>query len=251
MESFRKYEVWKGRWCFEPVVKPELNLLKSLDYYCWKPRENNNVNIRIESGDDSIELPTKKQIDIYEFLVNNQEYILEGVWDYYRKLILPVYKAATDIEEDETANSKSELSKVFGVKAIEIPPFVEYESMYFLIEFDFRYDCEHGLYLLFKNDIPIDLFSEGDKDYDAVTIYQEGLYNEDKSPLKISITKLNGDPLLRGEYHFNEEINFDLPKGAYRIFYTLNDSNRVRNFIVKEDKKIFTLEYVLKNGEVN
>ena len=248
VERFRKYEVWKGYWCFEPIKEPELYLLKTLNYYCWKPRENNKVNVRIELED--FDLPTEKQIDTYEFVIKNQESILEGVWAYYIDLVLPVYKAATDIEEDETANNKSELSKVFGIKSIEIPPIEEYDSMYFLIEFDFRYDCEHGLYLLFKDDIPIDLFSEGDKDYDAIAIYQNGLYNKDESPLKISITRLNGDSLLRGEFYYDEEIKFDLPKGAYRIFYTVNNSERVRNFIVKEDKRYFTLECVLRNCEV-
>ena len=250
MDKYRKYEVWEDYWCFEPVDQPELNLLATLDYCCWKPRENNKVNIRIELYDGNVELPSKKQIDTYEFVIKNQERILAGIWDYYINLVLPVYKAATDIEEDEIANNKSELSKVFGIKSIEVPPIEEYDSMYFLIEFSFRYDCEHGLYLLFKDHIPIDLFSQGDKDYDAISIYQKGLYNINKSPLEISITRLNGDSLLRGKYHFNEEIDYDLPKGAYRIFYTVNSSNRIRNFIVKEDKRYFTLEYVLRNCEV-
>lgn len=248
--TYRKYEAWEGHWCFEPVDQSELNLLTTLDYFCWKPREGNKVSIRIELSDGTVEVPSKKQIDTYEFVIKNQERILVGVWDYYINLVLPVYKAAIDIDENLIANSKSELSKVFGIKSIEIPPVEEYHSMYFMIEFDFRYDCEHGLCLLFKDDIPIDLFSEGEKDYDAITIYQHGLYNKDDSPLEIHVTRLNGDSLLKGKYYFNEEIKFDLPRGAYRIFYTVNKSKRVRNFIVKEDKRYFTLEYVLRNCEV-
>ncbi|MCR6641703.1 MAG: hypothetical protein NVV82_22605 [Sporocytophaga sp.] len=249
MDKFRKYEVWDDYWCFEPFNEPELELLKTLDYYCWKPRENNKINIRIESYDNYTVSPSNKQIEVYEFVIKNQDRILEGIWNYYINLVLPIYQSATDIEDNEIANKKSDLSIVFGVRAIEIPPIDDVNSFYFLIEFDFCYDCEHGLYLLFKNDIPIDLFDEGNKDYDATNIYQKGLYNEDGSPLKILITSLNGESMLEGEYQFDEEIQFDLHKGPYRIFYTINESERVRNFIVKESRVSFTLKHVLKNCE--
>lgn len=247
MEKFRKYEVWEDYWCFEPVNEPELELLKTLDYYCWKPRENNKINIRIESCNSNTVSPSPKQIEVYEFVIKNQDKILDGICNYYFNLVLPIYQSATDIEDYEIANKKSDLAIVFGVKAIEIPPLDDVDSFYFLIEFAFRYDCEHGLYLLFKNDIPIDLFDEGNKDYDAIDIYQKGLSNENGSPLNIFISRLNGESMLEGEYHFDEEIQFDLPKGAYRIFYTVNNSKKVRNFIVKESRESFTLKYVLKN----
>jgi hypothetical protein len=246
LKNYRKYEVWEGYWCFEPIEAVQLNLLKTLDYYSWKPRENDKINIRIESF-NNVEFPTKKQIETFEFVIENQSQIMESIWEYYNNLILPIYRTATDIEEEEIANSKSELSKVLGIKAIEIAPIDDTDSLYFLIEFDFRYDSEHGLYLLFKNETPIDLFSEGNKNYDAIDIYENGLYNENMPPLKTSICNLNGQSILRGEFEFKEQIKFKLLKGAYRVYYYVNNSERIRNFIVTENMENFTLEYVFKN----
>jgi hypothetical protein len=249
MENYRKYKVWDDYWYFEPTKDADLEALKTLNFYCWKPREDDKIKIRIESYDDS-ELPKANQERTYEFVIENQERILEGVWNYYKHLILPIYQTASDIDESEIAKQKSDLSKVFGVKAIEIPPVDDFDSLYFLIQFDFRYDCEHGLYLIFKNDTPIDFFSEGEKDYEAIHIYEKGLYDQNKSPLKICITKVDGKLILRGEFYFDEQIDFDLSKGAYRIFYTINNCEDVRNFIVTENTSSFSLAYILRNCEV-
>lgn len=246
MIKLRKYEVWEDYWCYEPINDTSFELLKTLNYYCWSPRENDKIQIRIESYNNK-EVPRENQIKAFDFVVKNEYNILDGVWDYYQNLVLPVYQAATDIEEDEIANSKTELSKIFGIKAIEIPPLEFFSSVYFLIEFDFKYDCEHGLYLLFKNHNPIDIFGEGDKDYDSINIYENGLYNDDQTPLKIHISEPNGNPVIDGEYFYDKRIEIPLPKGTYRIFYTINNSRRVRNFYVDENLENFTLEYVLKN----
>ena len=250
MIELRKYEVWEDYWCFEPIYEVPFELLKGLNYQCWSPREDDKIKIRIESYNNS-ELPSENQIKTLEFVVKNESKILSGIWAYYQSLILPVYQAATDIVKGEIATDKSELSNFFGIKVIEIPPFESSTSVYFLIEFDFKYDCEHGLYLLFKNDKPIDLFGEGDKNYDSINIYEHGLHNEDKTPLKIHICELNGTPLLDGEYFYDKKIKFTLSKGAYRIFYTINNSRRIRNFVVEKNLEDFTLEYVLKNCKKN
>lgn len=246
MEEFEKYEIWEGYWCYKPINNPSFNILKTLNYYCWNPTNNDGIEIRIESLNNT-ELPSKNQKRTLEFIIDNESNILNGVWNYYQNLILPVYQSAIDIEAEDIAKNKLELSKVFGIKVIEIVPLESYNSVYFVIEFDFKYDCEHGLCLLFKDYTPIDLFSEGDKDYDSIGIYENGLKNKDKSPLKVHLSETNGNPLLDGEYFYNQQIEFALSKGAYRIFYTINDSRRVRNFIVNKNLEKFTLEYVLTN----
>ncbi|WP_422091718.1 DUF6985 domain-containing protein [Tenacibaculum ovolyticum] len=249
MKEFKKYEVWEDYWCYKPIDNTNLEILKTLNYYCWNPRENDEIKIRIESFNNT-ELPRENQIKALEFIIGNESKIINGIWNYYKNLILPVYKSAIDIELEDIANNKSELSKIFGIKAIEIAPLQSYKSIYYLIEFDFKYDCEHGLCLLFKNDTPIDLFSAGDKDYDSIGIYENGLENKDKSPLKIHLSETNGNPLIDGEYFYNQQIEFNLAKGAYRIFYSIDDSRRVRNFIVNKNLKRFTLKHILKNCEI-
>lgn len=249
MREFRKYEVWEDYWCFEPIVKPSLESFLALNYYCWKPRKNDAINIRIERNENDIDSPSTKQIETFEFVAKNQGRILEGIWNYYDNLILPCYRAAIDIEENEIPRELSELSKIFGIKAIEIAPIEGCESVYFLIEFDFKYDCEHGLYLLFKDSTPIDLFGEGDKDYDSIDLYEKGLYNTDNSPLEVNICDLHGQTVLKGDYDFDETIKFNLSKGAYRIYYTINNTSRIRNFIIDKDMENFTLKYALTNCE--
>ncbi len=244
--EFNKEKIWDEYWCFKPKDKPSLQIFETLDYECWHKDKKHNIDIRLESYEEEASKPLQKQHDTLLFIIENQQEIIESIWKYYNQLILPIYDEAMGIEDEWLAKDISELSKIFGIKAIEIPPVI-HDSFYYLIEFDFNYDCGHGLYILFKNSTPIDFFDIGTKDHDSIDIYENGLYNDDNSPINISITKFNGERLLKGDYDYNEEINFKLKKGGYRAFYLVNSSSRVRNFIVEDDLNNFTLSYILKN----
>lgn len=158
MEDYIKYEVWEDYWCFKPVNQLELSSFLKLDYTSWTTSKE--IQIRIESNKTQIS-PNPKQTKTLSYIANNEDEIIKSIFDYYKKVILPVFKEATDIEENEIATNYTELSRVFGIRGIEIPEFNQLDSNFYLIEFDFKYDPEHGLYILFDNLNPIDFFWRG------------------------------------------------------------------------------------------
>jgi hypothetical protein len=244
MIEYIKYEVWENYWCFKPSNELDLSILKRLDYYSYFRESEILLEIQIESPDSATE-PEIEQIETLKFIIDNQIEISNSIFDYYQKVILPVYKVATDIEEDEIANKPSELNKVFGIKGIEIPTLNNALLKYYLIKFDFKYDNEHGLYILFRDTTPIDFFGEGDKDYSALDFYIEKLENRDNELLIFNLYQLNGETILRESYHYDEQIRFPLKKGTYRAFITFNKSQRCSNFYVPNDLESFTIRQIM------
>lgn len=212
MIEFAKYQEWKNYWCFKPLNEVNFQTLEKLNFRCH-PIENDKIKIRIETSEDEIK-PTKKQIESFISIVKNQDQIISSCFEHYRNVILPVYQVATDIEDDEIAKDKSELNKVMGITAIEVPKLDDLLNIYYLIQFHFSYDCEHGLYILFKNLTAIDSFGIGDKSYEAIHIYEKGLKNDDGTPINFSILHLNNEQILQGDYYYNQTIKLSLKKGA-------------------------------------
>ncbi|WP_157811074.1 DUF6985 domain-containing protein [Cellulophaga sp. RHA19] len=231
-----------------PTENILFNEFEKLDYRCWHDNKKHDIKVEIELSDNenSVE-PSKKQIETLNFIKQNQKLIIQNIWKYYNDLMIPIYDEAVGLENDRIAKNITEISKIFGIKKIEIPQYNQYESNYFSIVFDFDYDCEHGLYILFKNNVPIDFFDFGTKSDDAVILYENGLQNKDKSKIKIKVNRLNGERVFEGNYYDNEEINVQLKKGAYRAYYIINSSSRIRNIIIDSDKEIFNLNHILKN----
>lgn len=244
MIEYIKYEVWKDYWCFKPSSELDLSTLKRLDYYSWFRESKNLLEIRIDSSDNANE-PMVEQIDTLIYITENQIEIINSIFDYYQKVILPVYKVAIDIEENEIAVNSSELNKVFGIKGIEIPILNNDAFKYYLIQFDFKYDDEHGLYILFRDTTAIDFFGEGDKNYDALDFYQDNLKIRDEEPMTFNLYHLNGETIFREKYFYNEQIEFPLKKGTYRAFITFNQSEKCRNFHVANDLETFTIRQIL------
>ncbi len=245
MQEFIKYEVWKDYWCFKPIAVINFTELEKLNFCCWSHIKNGELQIRIESTKADLE-PSRQQIQTFKSILSKQEEILKSIFGYYNNVILPVYEAATDIEEEEIATNVSQLNKVFGIKSIEIPQFETSTSNYFIIQFDFRYDCEHGLNILFEDTRPIDFFGDGDKNYDAITIYQTGLINKNREPINFSIHYLNNETIFKGNHYFEEQIEFSLKEGTYRTFISYNDYQLCINFHVPNNLYKFTLEQIIK-----
>ncbi|MEW7280682.1 hypothetical protein ABW636_18995 [Aquimarina sp. 2201CG1-2-11] len=241
MNEYIKYEVWENYWCFKPVNSLEFSHFLKLDYSSWSKIDE--IQIRMESNKNNI-IPESKQVKTLDFINENQPKIISSIFDYYQKVILPVYKVATDIEDEEVATNESELSRVLGIRGIEIPEINNYQSNYFLIEFDFGYDPEHGLNILLDNLTPIDFFGDGEKNYDVIDFYQNGLKNNNGEPIKVNLYELNGDTIFQKYYQYDELINFDLKKGTYRAFVTWNGMEICRNFHVPKNLTQFTLREI-------
>lgn len=232
----------ENHWYFKPNNQLNLSRFLELDYTSWKERDR--IQILLEA-DEIMEKPNDNQIRTLQFIKDMQDQIIESMFEYYQKVIFPVFSEATDIEENEIIYDKSELSKVFGIQKIEIPIFNMVDTKYFLIKLDFAYDPEHGLYILFDNTNPIDFFGEGDKNYDAISFYRDGLIYNTGEPLKVNLYKLNGETVFQENYHYDELIKLKLLKGTYRTFITFNQTQICRNFYVSKNLEEFTLREIL------
>lgn len=245
MKDFEKIEVWEDYWCFTPKFEVDFSTLRKLNYYSWFNQPIEQIEIRIEDFRKK-EQPSDIQIKTLEFILSNQKIILENIFNYYLKVILPVYKTATDIEENEIALNENDLNLIFGLKVIEIPQFENNEKFYFLLEFDFKYDNEHGIYILFDKTAPIDFFGNGDKNYETITLFEKGIKSSNGGPLKFNLYQLNGESVFQKVVYFDEVIEFDLQKGTYRAFIGVFDrSDYCRNFYVPNDLTIFTMKKLL------
>jgi hypothetical protein len=243
MLTFEKTEIREDYWCFQPTSISELVDLEDLNYCPWYKNKKKIIEVYLETDSFSIE-PTKEQIKTLNFIFKNQTLIQHSIFEYYNNVILPIYKAAIDIDDKGLVRDINELNKVFGLNKIEIPD-LKYDKKYYLLQFEFRYDDEHGLYLLFEDNKAIDLFNEGDKNFDAIELYQKGMKDIDDKPIKFSICELNGETLVEGNCLYNEEINLRLNKGTYRAYTVCSSSSRTRNFFVSENLERFTLEQLL------
>lgn len=217
--------------------------LKKLDY-ALSSKEQATIKTRIESLEEA-KMPSQKQIETVHFILENQLEIIKAIFVCNQRYIYPIYEASIDIEEDETVHDLSQLSRVYGINAIEIPKVSKSDSFYYLIQFNFRYDDEHGLYFLFENTTVIDFFGEGDKRNDAIFIYQNGLKNKNEEPLAINIYKVPSLSVLKRTCYFDEEIEFPLEKGAYRIAVKCNEQQYSINFYTGSDLEKFSLKQTL------
>jgi len=243
MGEFVKFEEDEDYWFFKPKYDLEFSKLKAINYCSWFNKKS-EIRTLIEAYEE-IDQPSEAQIETLAYIVKHQQEILEAIYRFNERFIFPIFKQAIDIEEDEVVNDLSQLSRVYGIKYIEIPILKEANSYYFLIRFDFRYDDEHGLYFLFENSSVIDFFGEGDKNEDAIEIYQNGLKNDNDKPLDISLYSGPSPPIHRCSHYFNETIDYPLKKGAYRARIVCNGTSYCINFYVPDDLQNFSLQQAL------
>lgn len=238
--KFESFEVWEDFWCFRPKAKIELKILGILNY--TSRSVGSEFEFWIEKHQEK-ESPTNYQVQTFEYIINNQEKILQSIFTYYKNVILPVYQEATDIEEQDIARSKLELSKVFGLLFIKIPNIENSKDFNYIIEFDFNYDDEHGNCILFQNGKAIDFFEGGEDNYDAIKLYKEEVNQGE--PIPTNLYHLNGETVFRESYKFDEKIFFNLKKGTYRTFIHLDGRELCRNFYVPNNLTEFTLRQIL------
>ena len=88
-------------------------------------------------------------------------------------------------------------------------------------------------------------FGEGDKNYDAISVYENGLENNNETALEIKLSKIPFQFILKRHCQFKEKIEFPLEKGAYRVSIQSNEKQYVINFHTSIDLDFFSLEQIL------
>ena len=244
MNDYTKYQITENYSYFIPSKHIEFKTLSNLNFSSWTNNVAKQIEVRIENYDNS-DKPSKEQIDILNFVVDNQNEIISNIFQYYLNVILPVYKVAIDIDETEIAHSVNDLSVVFGIKAVEIPQLKNTKSIYYQIQFDFQYDNEHGLFILFDKTKPIDFFGMGDQSYEAIKLFEDGLKNENGEPLNFNLYLLDGQTVFQKKCYFDEKIDFSILQGTYRTDIYVNRSQTCRNFYVPNDLTTFSMKEIL------
>lgn len=157
--KFIKDDRWEDYWHFKPQKKIKFSIFEQLDYCSWNTGHY-SVEVRIEPRTDAC-VPADDQIKTLDFVIAQQENIITSLFNYYQKTIFPAYNERILIGEERIARQQSELSKIFGLNAVVIPKFTNLKGHYFL-EFDFDYDIEHGLSILFIDNRAIEFGAIGD-----------------------------------------------------------------------------------------
>ena len=243
MQEFNKHLDFEGYYCcFIPALEIEYPQLDVLDFVDWS-NETREVKTRIVSYEEA-DNPSKIQVETLDFIINNQNKILQSIYRFHLNFVFPTYNRSIDIEEDEIVNDISELGRVYGLEGVEIPHYSSSGSYYFLLKFDFCYD-DHGIYFVFEDTDIIDSFGMGDQNYNAIEIYQEGLANQNGEPLTIYLYEVPGKAIFSGQCTFDEEINFALKKGAHRVSIICDGKEERISFYVPEDVEKFSLRQTL------
>ncbi len=249
MAKFVKHVEWEYYWYFKPAEKVEFPSFEKLNSSSWAKGYKREIKTKIEVLEnvplDSETEPSIEQIKIFNYIFENQDEIISSIYDYHNDFLYPMFSKWMDIEEDEIVNSLSELGRVYGIEYVRIPK-VEEGSGYFLIHFDFRYDDEHGLYILFKDGHPIDSYALGDENFDAIYIYENELKNENGEPLVFSLRDVDESSILEGSSFADKKIDYFLEKGTYRIYVTCNGRKYSMYFCAKNDLEGFTLDQITK-----
>ncbi len=244
MNEYNKYQITDDYSYFVPNNQIEFKTLSNLKFIPYFNREAEQIEVRIDNHNGS-EKPSKEQIETINFVIENQNDIIHNTFHYYQNVILPIYKVAIDIDESEIAYSVNDLSVVLGIRAIEIPQLENINSIYYQIQFHFKYDEEHGLFILFDKTKPIDFFGMGDQSYDAIKLFENGLKNENGEPLDFNLYLLDGQTVFKKRCYFDEEIDFPISKGTYRTDIYVNRSQTCRNFYIPNDLTIFSMKEIL------
>jgi hypothetical protein len=244
--EFIKYEQCANYWLFKPSKQVIFSTFEKINYRAFFREwlnDNGRIEVRIKTDVNALN-PSAKQVESIEFIIKNQKNIVDSIYDYYNKVLSPVYN--NEIEKNDIVSDLSELCNVLGIREIEIPMHIESNHYYFIIEFDFKYDNEHGLCILFENSTAIDSFPSTDINYDLAGIYLNGLKNDNGMPLRFTLYDLGNYIVFQTHCYYDEQINRKIRKGIYRVSVLYNQRSFDINLFIPNHLERFSLKQILE-----
>ena len=246
--KFVKYEEWEDYWYFKPLELIKLEKFETLNADSWNPSQN-TIKFIIESQKETSE-PTDRQLTTVQYVKDNQDQILNSIFEFHQAFIFPLFKAHIDIEEHQILSDISQTNIIYSIESIQIPILHKANSNYFILNFNFAFDDEHNISFLFKNLSIIDFVGSGDDFIDYIELYENKLEKGNKE-LSISIyDHPNKEAIFRGKTSFNDKIDYTFENKPYTVGIQRNEWPRnFRVFIFpSESKTRISVEEILNTS---
>ena len=175
-----------GEWTTQIELK-QLAQLNNLKFFSY---ENSKQHLSLlEKGLITIDFwdehnvdpdPSKEQNSTLNFIVENQNAILQSLFEGLKNIIYPKYQEQVDVDEYSfpPLNSLADLELVFGMRSITITTYYKEKLAYYEMNFAFSGDSEHGLLVNMHKLRIISFCGMGDNDGRAV--YEDMGHNYEK-----------------------------------------------------------------------
>jgi len=129
--------------------------------------DNGLIDLIILKEDENCLKPKEEQVNCINWIVNNQDKILNLLYSALREIIYPYYANLwnEDVRNEGTfpgLNSVKDLERVLGMNVIEILVDHKENISYCRFYFNFCVDREHGLVITLHRDRLIDFCANGD-----------------------------------------------------------------------------------------
>lgn len=97
------------------------------------------------------EIPTSNQLKTLDFIKENQRELIEAIYKYTKEELYPTHIGYIGYDEISfpNINNSDDLRKAIGINEIYIVREYKKGFCYFLMNFDFSGDYEHGVILVF------------------------------------------------------------------------------------------------------
>lgn len=196
MKSFK----FKGDWV-EQIELTKLSKLNSDKFFGYDGTKNQKellskslITVRIDDEIDDNPDPRIEQINAINFILNNEDGILNSIFLAMKNVIYPFWKLVPDMEINDYWFPKLEgmddLYNILGMSEISISNILKDNLAYSIFYFRFSVDMEHGLAIVMYGDEFVEHESIGDLSFEKTVEHSTGSYED-------YIAKINKRPELK------------------------------------------------------
>ena len=156
----------------------ESDFYRVMDFRCRNERDRKHM-AELEQGLIALEImderntdpnPSAEQNATFDFIIENQQLILESLFDALKNRIYPTYQEYIDADDYSfpPLNSLNDLELVLAIRRITITANYKEGAAYYELYFEFSGDGEHGLIITMHKQRMIAFCGMGDNDGRAV-----------------------------------------------------------------------------------
>lgn len=236
-----------GDWDFKMRLE-KLSDIFTFDLIDSPKRKREQIDIKILDVQNDNSVPESQQIETINYLINNQEKLVEGIFKTLQEKIIPHYKSVHGDDSDIfiPIENKNDMSNYLGISSITIFNRFKNEIAYVMFYFNsFRCNSEHGLNIVFHRDRFIGTHEDFKEAYEDIGLNYKEILRE------ISIK--NQKQFENKDYKFHESTSdrYSLKpwkQQENRIYpFRLLQTNQQEKFIEFMESKGLDLNYDLSS----
>lgn len=143
-----------GEWEFK-IPLESFSGIFTFDWIGSPYQKREQIDIKILDVHNETPVPESEQLNAINFLIFNQEKIIQEILRALTYKIIPYFKSTLGENSDIfiPVNREADLSNILGINSVTIFNRFKKDCAYIMLYFNsFRYDSEHGLNLVFHKD---------------------------------------------------------------------------------------------------